>query len=416
MPILNAEAVRDLICRTLDLLDNRLVDHGQRVAYFVACMLRVEGRASPGEYQNLCLLALLHDLGAFKTEEIDNMLRFDAEDAWAHAIYGYLFLRELSPLGHLAPAVLFHHLAYENLHRAPVSCAREAQILCAADRLDILLQTTDLSPREIRNRMRQGSGKRFDPAVVDLLLRADPVYHIFQRGPIPDIGTVMGPVTMGDEEIDRYLRMLVFTIDFRSQETAVHTVTTTCIATALARLMGLGRDDRRALSYGALLHDIGKVGIPAEILHDTGKLDSAAMAVMRTHVTLTEKILSSGVDPTVTRIAIRHHERLDGSGYPRGLTASDLTQPERILAVADVLSALGEVRSYKLSFPKETTLSIIRQGAKDGQLDPTVAEAVCVHYDDLMAEARTQSEPILALYRGISEEFTTLMAQYANIK
>lgn len=82
------------------------------------------------------------------------------------------------------------------------------------------------------------------------------------------------------------------------------------------------------------------------------------MTVMRTHVDMTEAIFGGEVDETVARIALRHHEKLDGSGYPRGLEAADLTVGERLVAVADIVSALSGTRSYKEAYSKDRVIRI----------------------------------------------------------
>ena len=412
MSIVSAEHMSGLIQRTLNYVDPRLVDHGQRVAYIVSCMLRMEGRVTAKEYQDLCFLAMLHDVGAFKTEEIDQMIHFETENVWNHSVYGYLFLRDLSPLRHLAPAVLFHHLNFEHYTRLPVTCGREAQLLFVADRVDILTQTTSLSTKEIKNRIRQCSGKQFDPEVVDLLLRTDEQYHMLERKPVPEMSNFMGPVHMTDEEIETYIKMLVFTIDFRSKHTVTHTVTTDTIATCVAKIMKLDEQSCWAVHHGAQLHDLGKVGIPVEILEFPGKLSPLAMSIMRTHVDLTEHIMGGVVHEAVARVAIRHHEKLDGSGYPRGLTAPDLTMGERIVAVADIVSALSGSRSYKGSFSKKTTLDIVNLASEAGQLDPGVVRVINNHFDEIMRTVRDQAGPVLQIYEGISREYEALMKRY----
>ena len=96
-------------------------------------------------------------------------------------------------------------------------------------------------------------------------------------------------------------------------------------STSTARILGMSEEQIRQIYYGALLHDLGKIGIPVEILEFPGKLSPQAMNIMRTHVNITEEILGGTIDPAITKIAIRHHEKLDGSGYPRGLKANELT-------------------------------------------------------------------------------------------
>ena len=158
---------------------------------------------------------------------------------------------------------------------------------------------------------------------------------------------IMEEVPFSSREKQSILRMLVYAIDFRSQHTVTHTITTTSISVSVARCMGLPESQVRKIWYGALLHDLGKIGIPVEILEYPGKLSPQAMTIMQTHVKLTEEILGGTIEEDITRIALRHHEKLDGSGYPRRLPVDELTTEERIVAVSDIVSALLGTRSYK---------------------------------------------------------------------
>ena len=155
--------------------------------------------------------------------------------------------------------------------------------------------------------------------------------------------------------------MLVYSIDFRSEHTVVHTMSTVNFAMQLGRLMGLGAKELQSLYYGALLHDLGKVAIPLDILESPGRLEEKDMRVMRAHVRITEMILSGLVDEEVLEIAARHHEKLDGTGYHKGLTEKDLTLPQQIAAVADMLSALYGKRSYKDSFDSGKIRKILQE-------------------------------------------------------
>ena len=162
---------------------------------------------------------------------------------------------------------------------------------------------------------------------------------------------------------------------------------------------------------GALLHDLGKIGVPLGILEKPGKLSPDEMAIMRTHVTLTEDILAGCVDEDVLHAAVRHHEKLDGSGYPRGLTAAELAPAERIVAVADVVSALVGTRSYKDAFPKQKVLALLRDQAERGLLDAEAVRVMARDYDQIMATVARASAPVAEAYRRVQEEYGWLVAQ-----
>ena len=202
-----------------------------------------------------------------------------------------------------------------------------------------------------------------------------------------------------------YLKMVICTIDFRSRHTVTHTMTTTSISYELALRMGMSEREITSIVRGALLHDLGKIGIPVEILEYPGRLSPQAMHIMRTHVNITEEILGTDVDETTKRIALRHHEKLDGSGYPGKLAGRDLTKGERIVAVADIVSALTGTRSYKDAYPKEKVVSIIEGMRRENTIDAECVSCMVADYEGIMEHTLQRCQPILDAYYNIKREY-----------
>ena len=189
----------------------------------------------------------------------------------------------------------------------------------------------------------------------------------------------------------------------RDNETGNHIMRTQHYARRIARrLRELGHfkgelDDRRIglIFDAAPLHDIGKVGIPDHILHKPGPLDEAEWAIMRTHTTIGESVLKAAgadvpVDDVITvaiRIAGCHHEKWDGSGYPRGLSGESIPLEARIMSLVDMYDALRSVRPYKRDWSHaDATAEIIRR--KGQFFDPKVVEAFEVEQDAFARMAR----------------------------
>ncbi|MEI3229849.1 MAG: HD domain-containing phosphohydrolase [Gordonibacter pamelaeae] len=208
--------------------------------------------------------------------------------------------------------------------------------------------------------------------------------------------------------------MLVHVIDFRSRHTVTHTVTTAWTAYEIARRLMADEAERGRVYCAALLHDVGKIGIPLGILEKPGRLDAREMAVMRTHVTLTESILAGCVPNDIAAAAARHHEKLDGSGYPRGLAAVDLKMADRIIAVADIVSALVGTRSYKEAFPKERVLEVLADQRDRGLIDGSCVAVMVRDYDEVMAVVQRACLPVAALYERVQQEYRWLLDQLAR--
>jgi len=147
----------------------------------------------------------------------------------------------------------------------------------------------------------------------------------------------------------------------------------------LARSLGYSGDLMRLVEYAALLHDVGKIGVSDLILCKPDKLTDDEFAKMRSHPLHTLKILSEGYYPRALRaipeVAACHHEKIDGSGYPRGLKGDALPQIARIIAVADIYDALvSEDRPYKRAVPREKSLAILKEEAQKSHLEAALVD------------------------------------------
>jgi putative nucleotidyltransferase with HDIG domain len=169
---------------------------------------------------------------------------------------------------------------------------------------------------------------------------------------------------------------LARSMEAKDYYTGGHTERVSDVAVAIARELGMDDDELEAVEVGALLHDIGKIGIPERILHKPGPLDDEEWKVMKEHPVISEFILS-GIDlhPYVTQIARSSHERLDGEGYPDGLAGEQIPLPARIVLVADAVDALTSDRPYRRARPVQAALEEIR--AHTGtQFCPRVVDAL----------------------------------------
>ncbi|WP_052377719.1 MULTISPECIES: HD-GYP domain-containing protein [Robinsoniella] len=418
MKQISSKNMAGIVCRTLNHVDERLVDHGIRVAYIVLKMLEAEGISDQKRIRDLCFLTMVHDVGAYKTEEINDMVQFETGNVWNHSIYGYLFLKYLSPFSELSSVILFHHTDYEKLIRIPdlqSDIIKWAQIVNLADRMDVCMQTGEV--KDITNFLERFREKKFSSEVVDLFLNVEKKDHVLENlrsnheeklNISKEVFMSLGNPSYAKEEIDTYLKMIVYAIDFRSPFTVIHTITTTSISRELAVLMDLDENQVTQIYYGALLHDLGKIGIPVEILEYPGKLSPQAMKIMKTHVNITEEIMNGEIEPVVAKIALRHHEKLDGSGYPRGLKSDDLTLSERIVAIADIVSALYGRRSYKEAFGKEKIVGILSEMKENGLLCYQTVDIMIKHFDEIMENVRNTCKPVLEVYDHMNIEYTEL--------
>ncbi len=164
-------------------------------------------------------------------------------------------------------------------------------------------------------------------------------------------------------------------LELRDRETEGHTQRVAELTVALARALGVSEQEIPHFRRGALLHDIGKLGVPDEILHKNGALSDEEWAIMRQHPMMAYEMLQDieYLQPALA-IPLFHHERWNGSGYPYGLKGVAIPWPARIFAVVDVYDALTSERSYRKPWPREKALAYLRENS--GVLfDPKVVEA-----------------------------------------
>lgn len=157
---------------------------------------------------------------------------------------------------------------------------------------------------------------------------------------------------------------LTIAAEFRDDDTGVHLLRMGKLSGMLARLIGWEENDAQMLEDAAPMHDIGKIGIPDSVLKKAGSLTEEEWAIMRTHPSLGEKILGESGVPILdlaAEIAVAHHERYDGSGYPCGLQGSAIPISARIVALVDYFDALTMDRVYRKAFPDDEVFRMIEQ-------------------------------------------------------
>ena len=173
------------------------------------------------------------------------------------------------------------------------------------------------------------------------------------------------------------LERLAVAAEYHDEDTGEHTRRVAQISALIAERLDLGAEKVRLIERAAPLHDVGKIAVPDAILNKPGRLTPEEFEVVKRHTTVGAAILTGRSSPlleTAHQIAIAHHERWDGTGYPHGLAHHRIPMPGRIVSVADVFDALTHRRPYKPAWSRERAIDEIRsQGGR--QFDPRVVEA-----------------------------------------
>jgi len=194
-------------------------------------------------------------------------------------------------------------------------------------------------------------------------------------------------------------------VDAKSSYTYRHSLGVTEVADGIARQLGFSQSRRQLIYRAALLHDIGKLRVPNNILDKPGKLDEAEWLVMREHPALSQQILEriESFGP-IARIAGRHHEKMDGSGYPLQLKGDDLSLEDRIVALADFYGALSEDRPYRKGMPAEDIFAILRKEV------PQKFDAQCFEALSAVVEQQAASMVVFTPSKAEAQELTPICA------
>ena len=183
--------------------------------------------------------------------------------------------------------------------------------------------------------------------------------------------------------------------EYRDEDTGQHIIRMSRISARIATEIGWPDDRVELMLHASPMHDIGKIGIPDAILLKPGRLSPDEWTVMQTHTTIGAELLDGDDSDLMTlarEIALTHHEKWDGSGYPAGCHGEEIPLSGRICGLADVFDALTSPRPYKPAWPVERALDVIRDG-KGKHFDPLVVEAFFDVIDDIEQIRRQHQEP-----------------------
>ena len=335
----------------LDLVGVEEVHHGKRVGFMAWVCGETLGYTGT-DLESLFHAALLHDCGVSSTRThqclVDELLWERAEE---HCLIGAHRLQGFPAFYPLCPIIRFHHTPWTELQAEPLTArdARFANLIFLVDRVDALVAAhlgKDLLfvKEEIRNRLKGFSGELFAPELVELFLDVScseafwismeqPHLQNFLFGKEKSLNPIL--VTLVD--LKQLARIFADIVDAKSRYTAEHSLGVARLARHLAEQAGLDDDHCIMVEIAGLLHDLGKLRIPDEILETTGLLDPQSRSTMLRHSFETYQILRriDGMEE-IALWAAYHHERLDGNGYPFHRKDADLPCEARLIAVADV--------------------------------------------------------------------------------
>ncbi len=413
MNLVHSKDIYYIMRDILKCLDPRTIAHGQRTAYILYRMLNALNRYEKYEIAEFAMLAVIHDIGAFETDRGVDPIRYETKDFMPHSIYGYLFLLYIMPFKDRAKILLYHHTDYSKLEKLNYEFKNIVDMLNVAEKVDIYHSL--MGERFDFNTLKKGSGTRYSPDALNLFQAVDAKYdvlgHINSGEYLMELDELFEYLIFTNEEKRDTISGLMYCVGFRSEYTMFDVVTCENICVQLSSRLSFTTEEEERLRYAAVLHDAGMCAVPQDIIEAPRRLTDEEMATMRTHVDIITGILSGRFDQEVVDIIKVHHERGNGSGYPRGLDASQMTRLQKVLQVADTITGLTSVRSYRQPKTKVQVIEILRSEAVSGKLNSEIVRKFTNSYDEIMDEVKARNSEMLTMYRKLRENYRTTYNQ-----
>lgn len=381
----------------LELSTGGLSRHHWRTA-MISDRLAVHVGVDDWDRQKLVFAALLHDIGAASnwTEKMLN------SGLHYHAQEGYELLKNSPQLGILAEPILHHHDYWDG--SSPSGLAGEqipisSRIIHIADRMEVMLRDDSYifeHEDEILAAIRAGSGSMFDPALVramhEIARRESFWLDLINPRYYENFFREMNAhwrMQFSMDDVINIAEIFATIIDRTSSFTAAHSWRVASIAAFLAKTKGYSSDEIKMMRIAGLFHDLGKLAVPNYLLEKPGKLTEKEFGIIKQHTYYTYRILEQ-IDGfgTIAEWAAYHHETLDGSGYPFKIEEAGLRLGSRIVATADVFTALTEERPYRKSLSFQEVQKIMVGMVNNRKLDKNIVAELFINYDELFNEIR----------------------------
>ncbi len=354
------------VAHATKIVDQAVFNHHQQVAYTTLRLAR-KLEYQDSSIHNLLVASLLHDIGMFAIASKIELLKFEYRHT-KHADIGASLLEKYPFFPEAAPIIRYHHLAWqggEGKFYGGVAVPEESHLLHLSDRVSLMVDDKSNildQKNNIINYLEERTPTVFKQKDLKALKAMEDDFWF----------SLVNPVVMRIELEDEFTKYDGFIskkqsmdlakfyskiIDYRSKFTSTHSLGVAKTSRHLASKLGWSKEELDDMELAGYLHDLGKLAIPSDILNKKGSLSESEYNLIKSHTYHTYHILNpikiKKIDK-IKRWAANHHEHLDGSGYPFGLSSDQLCTGSRIMMVADKFTALTEDRPYRKGMSQKT--------------------------------------------------------------
>lgn len=413
MEYMNSKNIFFLMKDILRLIRPSYINHGVRVSYVVYKMLLSKGGFDEFEIADMILWASLHDVGAYKTESDDNQKRYELRENMPHSIYGYLFFKHLSPRPDISKVFLYHHSDYEKLSGCSELEKELASYINIAERVDIYYNKFG-EQFDYKLLFKDLIGSKYSKEGVELFFKAveeQGLLNGFSGGEYEkELDDFLEEyMIFSNEEKKQYLEMLIYCMGFKDETLVVEAMTCICVAEAIGKQVMLSEVEQEILYYGSLLHDIGMLGIE-ELPKDADSWTKEDVYKFRSHIAVSESILKERLKPEVYALIVSHHERSDGSGFPKGMRDAQMNKLQKILQVSD------EIVSLQRYEKKEQVVASLMAEAEKGRLNRQIIISYLANYEEIQEKVDERVRGVLSTYRKLIAEYELYSKRLKGMK
>ncbi len=402
----------------IDIANPQIASHQIRTA-FIAWKIATAAKLPETRIENIYLAALFHDIGALSLEEKNQLhAGFENIDVDTHCILGEELFK-LSPLMKpSAKIVRYHHRSWqswdESINDPDVV---GSQIVSLADIIErsvarnkYILHQVD----ELRAKMVSLSGSEIHPDIIDVFMLISHHEDFWLDLVSPRLYSLLlhyGPFRKNEiyqKDIFSVASIFRHVVDFKSRFTATHSTGVAECAVLLSRYFGLTDYETTQMEIAGYFHDLGKLAVPNSILEKPGKLTKKEFEVIKQHTYFTYTVLSTigGLD-LIAEWSAFHHEKLDGSGYPFHIKVDKINTGARIMAVADIFTALSENRPYRSGMGRKQIEEILISQAVNKSLDKRIVDILLDNFKEI-------SDSVKAKQKKSEELFEIKFAKVKN--
>ena len=376
-------------------IDDKLMEFNLKFAYitYMICKLsKVDYKTK----KHLVFISCFNNVGK----------HYEGENASNPTVETYLFLKYFSPIKNDADLLLPEILGSKNLK----NIMGYNKLKIAKKFTQYLISTND-SDEALRMIMQEDKkyGYLDIVALNRLVKKTDLFYELNSMHYKTVVYKFISKMMFSRKEKTYFFSMLSSLFEMYSSQTLYHSKVTAIISYKIARCMKIDKKQCSKIYVAGLSHDLGKVCIPLRILEKPDKLTDREYSTMKKHVEYTKMILENKMDYDIIEIAYRHHERLDGSGYPNKIPGKCLTLDQKILQVADVISALIAKRSYKEAWSIDKTIAILEDNVKNDKLDIDVVECFKQNRNKILKASIQLMNQAEKIYNRMNEEREELL-------